>query len=58
MKATKDDALNRLTQAINPIPSNPLETYTYDPVGNWERGRRNGVRRNGVGEETGSHLYL
>jgi len=53
MKATKDDALNRLTQAINPIPSNPLETYTYDPVGNWERGRRNGV-----GEETGSHLYL
>jgi RHS repeat-associated protein len=37
------DTLNRLTQAMNPLPSNPLETYTYDPVGNRTNSNQNGA---------------
>jgi len=36
------DTLNRLTQATNPLPSNPLETYNYDPVGNRTNSNQNG----------------
>jgi YD repeat-containing protein len=36
------DTLNRLTQAINPLPTNPLETFNYDPVGNWINSNQNG----------------
>jgi RHS repeat-associated protein len=36
------DTLNRLVQAINPLPSNPLETYAYDPVGNRTTSNQNG----------------
>jgi YD repeat-containing protein len=36
------DALNRLTQAANPLPSNTLETFTYDPVGNRTTSNQNG----------------
>ncbi len=28
------DTLNRLVEALNPLPSNPQESYVYDPVGN------------------------
>jgi YD repeat-containing protein len=28
------DTLNRLTQASNPLPGNPLESFNCDPVGN------------------------
>jgi YD repeat-containing protein len=31
------DTLNRLVQATNPLPTNPLETFNYDPVGNRRR---------------------
>jgi RHS repeat-associated protein len=34
--------LNRLTQAVNPLPSNPLETFNYDPVGNRTNSNQNG----------------
>jgi YD repeat-containing protein len=34
--------LNRLTQAANPLPSNPLETFNYDPVGNRTNSNQNG----------------
>jgi RHS repeat-associated protein len=34
------DNLNRLIEAIRPLPANPLETFNYDPVGN--RLRRDG----------------
>ena len=37
------DELNRLKDASNPIPSNPLETYTYDPVGNRTDSNQNGL---------------
>ena len=36
------DVLNRLTQATNPLPSNPLETFNYDPVGNRTNSNQNG----------------
>ena len=37
------DTLNRLTQALNPLPTNPLETFNYDPVGNRTGSNQNGV---------------
>jgi len=37
------DTLNRLVQATNPIPSNPLESFTYDPVGNRVDSNQNGT---------------
>ena len=36
------DVVNRLTQAGNPFPSNPLETFNYDPVGNRTNSNQNG----------------
>jgi RHS repeat-associated protein len=36
------DTLNRLTDAINPLSSNPLESYSYDPVGNRTNSNQNG----------------
>ena len=36
------DTLNRLTQAVNPLPTNPLETFNYDPVGNRTNSNQNG----------------
>jgi len=36
------DVLNRLTQAVNPLPTNPLETFNYDPVGNRASSNQNG----------------
>jgi len=36
------DTLNRLTQAVNPLPTNPLETFNYDPVGNRTGSNQNG----------------
>jgi RHS repeat-associated protein len=36
------DVLNRLTQATNPLPSNRLETYNYDAVGNRTNSNQNG----------------
>ena len=36
------DTLNRLTQAVNPLPSNPLETFSYDPLGNRISSNQNG----------------
>jgi RHS repeat-associated protein len=37
------DTLNRLTQAVNPLPTNPLETFNYDPVGNRTSSNQNGA---------------
>jgi len=37
------DTLNRLTQAVNPLPTNPLETFNYDPVGNRTNSNQNGA---------------
>jgi len=37
------DVLNRLTQAVNPLPTNPLETFNYDPVGNRATSNQNGA---------------
>ena len=37
------DVLNRLTQAVNPLPTNPLETFNYDPVGNRLNSNQNGA---------------
>ena len=37
------DTLNRLVQATNPIPTNPLETFTYDAVGNRTDSNQNGL---------------
>ena len=37
------DVLNRLVQALNPLPTNPLETYAYDTVGNRTNSNQNGV---------------
>jgi RHS repeat-associated protein len=36
------DTLNRLTQATNPLPTNPLETFNFDPVGNRINSNQNG----------------
>jgi len=37
------DELNRLSEAINPLPSNPLESFTlYDAVGNRKESNQNG----------------
>ena len=37
------DVLNRLTHAVNPLPTNPLETFNYDPVGNRTGSNQNGA---------------
>ncbi|MPZ77339.1 MAG: PKD domain-containing protein, partial [Deltaproteobacteria bacterium] len=37
------DVLNRVTQAVNPLPANPLETFNYDPVGNRTNSNQNGA---------------
>ena len=37
------DVLNRLVQATNPLPSNPLETFNYDAVGNRINSNQNGL---------------
>ena len=37
-----NDALNRLAQAVNPLPPNPLETFNYEPVGNRINSNQNG----------------
>ena len=37
------DTLNRLVQAINPLPANPLENYAYDAVGNRTNSNQNGA---------------
>ena len=37
------DTLNRLTQSLNPLPTNPLETFNYDPVGNRTNSNQNGA---------------
>jgi len=37
------DALNRLITATNPLPSNPLESFTYDEVGNRVDSNQNGL---------------
>ena len=37
------DVLNRLTQAVNPLPTNPLETFNYDQVGNRTNSNQNGA---------------
>jgi RHS repeat-associated protein len=37
------DALDRLTQALNPLPSNPMESYVYDAVGNRTNSNQNGL---------------
>jgi RHS repeat-associated protein len=35
--------LNRLVQATNPLPTNPLESFNYDPVGNRLNSNQNGA---------------
>jgi len=37
------DTLNRLIQATNPLPTNPLESFTYDEVGNRTDSNQNGL---------------
>ena len=37
------DSLNRLVEATNPLPSDPLEVFTYDEVGNRVDSNRNGL---------------
>jgi len=37
------DSLNRLVEAVNPLPSNPLESFTYDDVGNRVDSNQNGI---------------
>ncbi|MGH8543568.1 MAG: hypothetical protein ACREX3_08045, partial [Gammaproteobacteria bacterium] len=37
------DSLNRLIEALNPLPSNPMESYVYDPVGNRTNSNQNGL---------------
>ena len=54
------DTLNRLVQATNPIPTNPLETFTYDPVGNRVDSNQNGTSTFNDGnqlEEDGNFTY-
>jgi len=36
------DVLNRLVEAINPLPTNPLESFQYDAVGNRITSNQNG----------------
>jgi RHS repeat-associated protein len=45
------DTLNRLVEAINPLPANPLETYNYDPVGNRTDSNQNGLSQFNVANE-------
>ena len=44
-KTTRDcyDPLNRLVEALSPRPSNPQESYGYDPVGNRTNSNQNGA---------------
>jgi RHS repeat-associated protein len=37
------DTLNRLTEALNPLPTNPLENFIYDAVGNRTNSNQNGL---------------
>jgi RHS repeat-associated protein len=37
------DTLNRLTEALNPLPTNPLENFNYDSVGNRTNSNQNGA---------------
>jgi len=37
------DTLNRLVEALNPLPSNPQESCDYDPVGNRTNSNQNGA---------------
>ena len=37
------DPLNRLVEAMNPFPSNPVEVFTYDEVGNRVDSNQNGL---------------
>lgn len=37
------DTVNRLIEALNPLPFNPLETYIYDPLGNRTDSNQNGL---------------
>jgi RHS repeat-associated protein len=37
------DTLNRLVDALNPLPSNPQESYVYDSVGNRTTSNQNGA---------------
>ena len=37
------DPLNRLVEAMNPFPSNPVEVFTYDEVGNRLDSNQNGL---------------
>ena len=37
------DPLNRLVEAMNPVPSNPVEVFTYDQVGNRVDSNQNGL---------------
>ena len=37
------DTLNRLIEAVSPLPTNPLETYNYDEVGNRLTSNQNGT---------------
>ncbi len=45
------DQLNRLANAVNPIPTNPTETYTYDPVGNRTNSNQNGLSNFNIGNQ-------
>ena len=42
------DTLNRLVDALNPLPSNPQESYVYDPVGNRTNSNQNGASDGGT----------
>jgi len=37
------DTLNRLIEAVSPLPTNPLESYNYDEVGNRVNSNQNGA---------------
>jgi len=55
------DTLNRLVQATNPLPTNPLESLTYDEVGNRVDSNQNGLSTINVAnqlEEDASFNYL
>ena len=43
--------MNRLTEALNLLPSNPLENYTYDPVGNRTDSNQNGLSQFNVANQ-------
>jgi len=54
------DTLNRLVEAVNPLPSNPLESFTYDLVGNRTDSNQNGLSQfNSANElnEDGDFIY-